>query len=138
MKWITANENIRPLSEKKYSIKWDSESLSLFQFNVKQFFKKYWIKDIVGEEVLIPQTRLRVDIVNFSRKIAVEVNGLFHVEYTPYFQNSVEDFERQVYRDVLKEYLLEKNGFEVIEIYEKNMPLKEKWVEKVFGSHILR
>jgi hypothetical protein len=39
---------------------------------------------------------------------------------------------------VLKEYLLEKNGFEVIEIYEKNMPLKEKWVEKVFGSHILR
>ena len=138
MKWITAKGNIRPLSEKKYSIKWDSESLSLFQFNVKQFFKKYWIKDIVGEEVLIPQTRLRVDIVNFSRKIAVEVNGLFHVEYTPYFQNSVEDFERQVYRDVLKEHLLEKNGFKVIEIYEKNMPLKEKWVEKVFGSHILR
>jgi hypothetical protein len=138
MRWITAKGNIRPLSEKKYSIKWDSESLSLFQFNVKQFFKKYWIEDIVGEEVLIPQTRLRVDIVNFSRKIAVEVNGLFHVEYTPYFQNSVEDFERQVYRDVLKEYLLEKNGFEVIEIYEKNMPLKEKWVEKVFGSHILR
>lgn len=138
MKWITAKGNIRPLSEKKYSIKWNGESLSLFQFNVKQFFKKYWIKDIVGEEVLIPQTRLRVDIVNFSRKIAVEVNGLFHVEYTPYFQNSVEDFERQVYRDVLKEHLLEKNGFEVIEIYEKNMPLKEKWVEKVFGSHILR
>lgn len=138
MKWITAKGNIRPLSEKKYFIKWDSESLSLFQFNVKQFFKKYWIEDIVGEEVLIPQTRLRVDIVNFSRKIAVEVNGLFHVEYTPYFQNSVEDFERQVYRDVLKEHLLEKNGFEVIEIYEKNMPLKEKWVEKVFGSHILR
>ena len=138
MKWITAKGNIRPLSEKKYSIKWDSESLSLFQFNVKQFFKKYWIEDIVGEEVLIPQTRLRVDIVNFSRKIAVEVNGLFHVEYTPYFQNSVEDFERQVYRDVLKEHLLEKNGFEVIEIYEKNMPLKEKWVEKVFGSHILK
>ena len=138
MKWITAKGNIRPLSEKKYSIKWDSESLSLFQFNVKQFLKKYWIEDIVGEEVLIPQTRLRVDIVNFSRKIAVEVNGLFHVEYTPYFQNSVEDFERQVYRDVLKEHLLEKNGFEVIEIYEKNMPLKEKWVEKVFGSHILR
>jgi very-short-patch-repair endonuclease len=138
MRWITAKGNTRPLSEKKYSIKWDSESLSLFQFNVKQFFKKYWIEDIVGEEVLIPQTRLRVDIVNFSKKIAVEVNGLFHVEYTPYFQNSVEDFERQVYRDVLKEYLLEKNGFEVIEIYEKNMPLKEKWVEKVFGSHILR
>jgi hypothetical protein len=138
MRWITANGNIRPLSEKKYSIKWNGESLSLFQFNVKQFFKKYWIKDIVGEEVLIPQTRLRVDIVNFSRKIAVEVNGLFHVEYTPYFQNSVEDFEKQVYRDVLKEHLLEKNGFEVIEIYEKNMPLKEKWVEKVFGPHILR
>ena len=137
MKWITANGSIRPLSEKKYSIKWDSESLSLFQFNVKQFFKKYWIEDLVGEEVLIPQTRLRVDIVNFSRKIAVEVNGLFHVEYTPYFQNSIEDFESQVYRDVLKENLLEKNGFEVIEIYEKNMPLKEKWVEKVFGSHIL-
>jgi hypothetical protein len=138
MKWITAKDNIRPLSEKKYAIKWNGDSLSFFQFNVKQFFKKYWKDDVVGEEVLLPQTRLRVDLMNFSRKIAVEVNGLFHVEYTTYFQNSVEDFEKQVYRDVLKEHLLEKNGFEVIEIYEKNMPLKEKWIESVFGSHIIK
>jgi hypothetical protein len=137
MKWTTAKGNIRPLSEKKYSINWNANSLSLFQFNVKQFFKKYWWEDVVGEEVILPQTRLRVDLINFTKKVAVEVNGLFHVEYTPYFQNSVEDFEKQVYRDVLKEHLLEKNGFQVIEIYEKNMPLKEDLIVSVFGDHIL-
>ena len=96
MKWITAKDNIRPLSEKKYAIKWNGDSLSFFQFNVKQFFKKYWKDDVVGEEVLLPQTRLRVDLMNFSRKIAVEVNGLFHVEYTPYFQNSVERSQQEL------------------------------------------
>ena len=66
-------------------------------------------------------------------------NSYFHKkDLQKYFQNSVEDFEKQVYRDVLKEHLLEKNGFEVIEIYEKNMPLKEKWIESVFGSHIIK
>ena len=50
------------------------------------------------------------------------------------FYNQYQDQDKAI--KICRE--LEKNGFEVIEIYEKNMPLKEKWVEKVFGSHILR
>jgi hypothetical protein len=137
MIWTTTNGYRRALSEKKYQIKWDQPSLSKFQFSVKQFFKKYWIDDIVGEEVLLPATQLRVDIINFSKMVAVEANGLFHIQHMPYFQSTEKDFHSQVFRDVYKEHLLEKNGFHVIEIYEKNLPLTEKWFIKTFGEGIL-
>lgn len=137
MKWKTYSNKVVHLKSEKFKINWEQKSISKFQFRVKQFLKKYWIDDLVGEEVLLPNTRLRVDIVNFTRMIAVECNGLFHVEHTPYFQKSIKDFKSQVFRDVYKESLLEKNGFYVIEIYEKNMPLTEKWVTKTFGESIL-
>lgn len=137
MRWETYNGNFRPLSEAKYSIKWNSPSLSIFQFKVKTFLKQFWFNDMVGEEVLIPQTKLRVDIINFTKRVAVECNGEFHVKHTPYFQKTEEDFQKQVFRDVYKEHLLEKNGFHVIEIYEKNLPLTEKWFTKTFGEGLL-
>lgn len=137
MKWITQKGNIRHLNPKKYAISWDGPSISLFQFNVKQYFKEAWEDDIVGEEVTLPYTRLRVDILNFTRKIAVECNGKFHAEHTSYFQKTKEDFYWQVTKDVQKEMLLELNGFRVIEIYEKNMPLTEPWIIKTFGHKII-
>jgi hypothetical protein len=137
MKWKTYAGKIRPLSESKFAIKWDEDSLSNFQFKIKQFLKPYWQNDKVGEEVLLPDTRLRVDFVNFTRMVAIECNGLFHVQYTPYFQNSIKDFKSQVFRDVYKEHLLEENGFYVVEIYEKNLPLTEKWISQTFGEGFL-
>jgi hypothetical protein len=137
VKWKTYNGNIRPLSSKKYKIKWNAKSASLFQFKVKSFFKDFWLDDEVGEEVLLPNTKLRVDLVNFTRKIAIECNGLFHIQHTPYFQKTKNDFERQVFRDVYKEHLLEINGFQVIEIYEKNLPLSGRWITETFGEGIL-
>lgn len=134
MKWITAKGNIRPLSEKKYLIDWTGKSISLFQYRVKEFFSYYWYDDIVGEEVTLPYTGLRVDILNFTKKIAVECNGQFHSRHVDYFHKTSEDFQKQVSRDVEKERLLELNGFKVIEIYEKNMPLSEKWILKTFGN----
>jgi len=134
MKWKTLKGNIRPLNERKYLINWDGNSLSLFQRKIKNFLKYYWEDDIVGEEVTLPYTRLRVDIMNFTRKIAIECNGKFHVEHTPYWQKDIQAFHRQVSRDVEKETLLELNGFRVIEIYEKNMPLTEDWILNTFGD----
>ena len=74
MRWITANGNIRPLSEKKYSIKWNGESLSLFQFNVKQFFKKYWIevewedgyREAIDAPKDIPQLDAYIDEIEYE------------------------------------------------------------------------
>lgn len=137
MKWITHKGNIRHLNEKRYLIDWEGPSLSNFQKSVKEFFSFYWEGERVGEEVTLPYTRLRVDIVNFTRKIAVECNGKFHAEHTSYFQKTKEDFHWQVTKDVQKEMLLELNGFRVIEIYEKNMPLTEPWIIKTFGHKII-
>lgn len=137
MIWETYEGKVRPLSVKRFLINYDSPSLSLFQSSVKKFFQPFWSEDVVCEEVILPDTKLRVDIMNFTKKVAIEVNGLFHVQYSPHFQKTEEDFEKQVFRDVYKEHLLQKNGFEVLEIYEKNMPLTPEWITKTFGEGIL-
>jgi len=134
MTWTTLNGISRNINEKKYKILWHGSSLSLFQKRVKSFFSDYWENDSVGEEVLLPNTKLRVDIMNFTRKIAIECNGKFHSKFTPYLQKDIQTFHQQVARDVLKEHLLELNGFRVIEIYEKNMPLSEEWILDTFGD----
>lgn len=134
MTWVTLNGINRNINEKKYRIHWTGPSLSAFQRKIKIFFSDYWDKDSVGEEVLLPNTKLRVDIMNFTRKIAIECNGQFHSKFTPYLQKDLNTFRKQVARDVLKEHLLELNGFRVIEIYEKNMPLSEEWILNTFGD----
>jgi hypothetical protein len=134
MKWTTLRGRTLNLNEKKFDILWFGKSASMFQRNIKMFFFPYWEKDLVGEEVTLPNTKLRVDIINFTRKIAIECNGKFHKEYTSYLHKNLSDFKRQVSRDVLKEHLLEINGFRVIEIYEKNMPLTEEWILETFGD----
>lgn len=134
MTWVTLNGINRNINEKKYQIRWQGPSLSVFQRKIKIFFSDYWDKDSVGEEVLLPNTKLRVDIMNFTRKIAIECNGQFHSKFTPYLQKDLNTFRKQVARDVLKEHLLELNGFRVIEIYEKNMPLSEEWILNTFGD----
>jgi len=48
MKWITANGNIRPLSEKKYSIKWNGESLRLETYKTEFYWGNSYLNVFGG------------------------------------------------------------------------------------------
>jgi hypothetical protein len=63
-----------------------------------------------------PETgrNLEVDMLNMDLRLGIERNGAQHYHYTPYFHSTPDDFSKQVYRDQLKERLLEENNIRLI------------------------
>lgn len=100
-------------------IDWDGKSRSKVQFNTKQFLKNYWKNHIVYEEFPVFGSRLKVDIVNATLRIAVEVHGKQHSAFNKFFHNDSRlNYLKSIKRDVAKEKWLSDNNFQLIEIYE--------------------
>tara|TARA_R100000808_G_C2123553_1_gene134269 strand:- start:456 stop:872 length:417 start_codon:yes stop_codon:yes gene_type:complete len=116
----------------KYLIEWDKKSRSKIQFKVKQFLKPYWENHVVYEEFPVYGTRLKVDILNATKKVAIEVNGRQHSNFNSFFHNnSRAKYLASIKRDVEKAKWLEMNGFTLIEIEEDEVPkLGEEFILK--------
>ena len=108
----------KKISISKYAVKWDKKIGSNAQFLTKQFIKNYWNGETVCEEFIIPGTRLRVDLINFSRKIAIEVSGSQHENFNKFFHKNRIGFIKSIKRDFQKIDWLEMNGFKLAEIYD--------------------
>jgi hypothetical protein len=101
----------------KYLIKWDDPSRSNLQYKVKQFLKKYWRACVVYEEFPVYGSRMKVDILNATKKIAIEVNGAQHSNYNKFFHaNSRINYLKSIDRDFKKLEWLESNSYNLIEI----------------------
>jgi hypothetical protein len=122
----------------KYLIDWNKKSRSKLQFNVKQFLKSFWQYQIVYEEFPVYGTRMSVDILNFTKKIAVEVNGPQHRKFNAFFHhNSKAKYHESIKRDWQKTEWLERNGFELVEIEDKEInQLSAKFIKDKFGISI--
>jgi very-short-patch-repair endonuclease len=75
---------------------------------------------------------MKVDILNATKKIAVEVNGRQHSSFNSFFHNNSRNkYLASIKRDVQKREWLEKNGFTVIEIEEDEVnKLSEEFIVK--------
>jgi len=118
----------------KYLIKWDSPSRSKIQFKTKQFLKKYWRNSIVYEEFPVYGSRMKVDILNATSKIAVEVNGAQHSKYNKFFHaNSRINYLNSIKRDFKKLEWLEENEYNLVEInYDEVDCLSKDFFKKKF------
>lgn len=116
----------------RFLINWEKKSRSKIQFKVKQFLKAYWENHVVYEEFPVYGTRMKVDILNATKKIAVEVNGRQHSNFNAFFHNnSRAKYLASIKRDVQKREWLEKNGFTLIEIEEHEVnELSEEFIIK--------
>ena len=123
----------------KYRIRWDGECRSNFQYEVKQFFKKFWYGQICYEEFPVYGSRMKVDFINATKKIAVEVNGQQHDEFNKFFHsNSRTKYLQSIQRDAEKHQWLELNNFIIIEIYEKDLQkLSLSYIKDVYGISIV-
>lgn len=107
----------------KYRVDWDAKCRSKIQFTVKTFLRQYWQNHIVYEEFPVYGTRLKVDLLNASNKIAVEVQGKQHEQFNKHFHaNSRLKYLQSIKRDVKKSQWLERNGFIVVEIMQDEVP----------------
>jgi len=121
----------------RYLIDWDKKSRSKLQFKVKQFLKEYWESHVVYEEFPVFGSRMKVDIVNATKYIAVEVNGQQHGSFNKFFHNSRYGYFQSISRDVKKEEWLEKNGFDLITIeYDEVEGLTRGFIKEKFDISI--
>lgn len=136
---MTSLLNVRGKLVKKnverYRIDWDKPCRSNIQFVTKQFLKPYWLGHVVYEEFPVYGTRLKVDIINLTRKIAVEIQGKQHHEFNKHFhKNRPYEFRQSMKRDVQKCEWLELNGFLLLEVLEDEIELlSEEYFFKKFG-----
>ena len=122
----------------KYKVDWDKPCRSKIQFNVKSFFKDYWSGHICYEEFPVFGSRLKVDLINFTRKIAVEVQGEQHNEFNKFFHNNSRDkYLESIQRDMKKIQWLEMNEFKVLDVTKEDLPeLSRKYIFDTFGVDI--
>jgi len=121
----------------KFLIDWNKPCKSKVQFNVKKFFEHCWQTHIVVEEFPVFGTRMKCDLINFTKKIAVETHGLQHDKFVKHFHKTKTGFKNSVKRDLQKYQWLEMNGFSIIEIFENELiNLSPEWIKEKFDIEI--
>tara|TARA_Y100000593_G_scaffold95031_1_gene198570 strand:+ start:19314 stop:19730 length:417 start_codon:yes stop_codon:yes gene_type:complete len=124
MRLYNVNGKLQSKKVSKYLINWDGKSRSKIQFRVKQFLKPFWQNQIVYEEFPVYGTKMHVDILNATKKIAIEVNGSQHSNFNKFFHNDSRlKYLESIKRDVAKAHWLESNNFTLLEIEEGEVGL---------------
>jgi len=76
---------------------------------------------------------MTVDIVNATKRIAIEVQGRQHKEFNKFFHKTRGNYLESIKRDLLKRQWLEKNNFKLIEIEEEEVNKLSKTFFKQLG-----
>ena len=138
MKLLDVFRREKSISLKKYRTDWGKESKSKFQFNIKQFFKKYWEYDNCVEEFPVLGTKLSCDLINFDKMFAVEADGNFHNTFSKFHHKTRVGFLNSLKRDQKKDEWLKYNGLFVIRINENDIKnLSFEWIKNTFKIDIL-
>jgi len=133
MKFKTIKGYDKNVNIEKYRIKWDAPSLSKFQFGVKQFLQTYWYYHVCYEEMRVAGSRLSLDLFNLTKRCAVEIQGIQHLQYNKHFHsNSRQKYMSQVMRDMDKHKWCEINNIKLIEIYPQDLPLSKEFFKNKF------
>ena len=119
MRLFNINGRLQKKSVSKYLINWNKKSRSKVQFKTKKFLEPFWKGHVVYEEFPVYGSRMTVDILNATKKLAVEVQGKQHGEFNKFFHsNSRLKYLEGIKRDIKKAEWLENNGFILLEIEE--------------------
>jgi hypothetical protein len=123
----------------QFLIDWDKKSRSNIQFEVKQFLKPFWKNHICYEEFPVFGSRMKVDFINFTKKIAIEVNGEQHSSFNKFFHNNSRlNYLNSIKRDYKKAEWLEKNSIQLIELEKKDLPnLTIDYINQTFNILIV-
>ena len=139
MRLLNINGKLVNKNVKKNLINWEGKSRSNLQFKFKQFFYPYWKNHIVYEEFPVYGSMLKVDILNATKKIAVEIQGNQHESFNKFFHdNSRLKYLQSIKRDVKKEKWLEMNEFKFLELYEDDLKnISPQYIEEKCGILII-
>ena len=137
MRLISASGKLVKKSVTSYLIDWDAKSRSIAQYNVKQFLKKYWYHNMVYEEFPVYGTLLKVDILNATKKIGIELHGPQHEEFHYFHNGSRLNYLKGIKNDCVKAKWLEDNKYQHVIIYTKEISeLSENFFLEKFNINL--
>ena len=139
MRLLNVNGKLVNKNVKRYLINWEAKSRSKLQYKFKAFFYPYWKNHIVYEEFPVYGSMLKIDLLNATKKIAVEIQGSQHESFNKFFHdNSRLKYLESIKRDVKKEKWIDTNGFKFIELYENDLKnLSPQYIEEKCGVLII-
>jgi hypothetical protein len=139
MRLLNINNKLVNKNVRKYLINWEGRSRSNLQFKFKTFFYPYWKNHIVYEEFPVYGTMLKVDLLNATKKIAVEIQGNQHESFNKFFHNDSRlKYLESIKRDVKKEKWLTINQFKFIELYENDLKcISMEYIQEKFNISII-
>lgn len=96
-------------------------SKSRLQQELGLYLRENFPVEGILEEFTVPGSRMKLDFFIPDRKLAFEVNGAQHDEYTPVFHGQPGEmkFAKQKGRDIKKRQWCIDNGFELVEVYSE-------------------
>lgn len=106
-----------------YLIDWaPPREVSAPQARVKAFLRPFWQHDTVVEELRLPGSRQRLDLLNISHQIAIEVSPRGSHAYNPFFhRGSVAVYRQALKRELDKERWCQINGLTLCELVEEDL-----------------
>lgn len=105
-----------------YLIDWHPKrEVSAPQAEVKRFLYPFWRTAVVTEETRIPGTRMRIDLINWTKRVVIEVSPQSSHSYNSFFHKSRVGFSAAVKRDLDKGRWCEANGFTLCELSEEDI-----------------
>jgi len=133
MKFYSIHGKLVTVNVSKYRVDWQRK-VSAPQFAAKSFLFPYWRNDIVLEELRIPGSLFRIDLVNLSKKVIIEISPRsLHVNYNKFMHRNRAGYLKKIKSDAEKLKWAEKSGFKFVEFYDEDLAnlspeyLKEKF-----------
>lgn len=137
MKWLNKSGKEFSFADKRYLINWDKPAPSKGSQEVKDFLGANYRFWTWFEEYRVPGTKLKVDFLSTTSKVAIEFHGRQHSQFVKHWHGSKSGFLGHIKRDVKKEELLLKNGFCFIELYDEDLELLSKsWFESRLAGQV--
>lgn len=98
---------------------------SAWHIKARHLLIKKFPLDVILEEIPIPDCGLTLDFFIPSQKLAIEVDGNQHEEYTPFFHKNKGGFARAKNNDKLKEDWCNMNKIKIVRLKQSEEKLWE-------------
>jgi len=129
------NGTNRNISEAKYRMDWSKDAPSKISQTVKDFLFVHCRNYVWYEEFRLPGSLLRVDFLCATKKLAIECDGSQHTNFNKFFHRDRMGYLSSLRRDMTKTKVLEDNGYVLVRIEDKDLPLSREFFEN-FGVFI--
>lgn len=119
-----------------YLIDW-TRKVSGPQKRVKDFLRPYWQTSVCTEETCIPGTRMRIDLINWNRRLVVEVSPSSSHSFNAWMHKDRPRFGAAVGRDIAKREWAEANGFTFVSLDDADIAqLSPAWFKATYGIEL--